>query len=310
MKSKRVFVAGHNGMVGSAIVRSLQSKGFENIITRSRAELDLCDTNKVFRFFESERPDIVYIAAAKVGGIKGNSDYPVEFLLQNLKIQNNLIEASYYNYVEKLLFLGSSCIYPKMAPQPIKEESLLTSSLEPTNESYALAKICGIKLCDNYNRQYGQNFLSAMPCNLYGINDNYHPENAHVIPMLLRRFYEAKLKDDKHVTVWGDGTPLREFLYADDLADACTFLMEHYNASDINGLINVGSGIELSIEELSITIKNVVGFKGEIVFDATKPNGTPRKILDNSKLHALGWSIKTPFEKGLRLAYEDFLKRK
>ncbi len=302
----KVFVAGHRGLVGSALVRRLTACGYQNIITAGRSELDLLNHSGVNEFFRSIRPDVVYLAAAKVGGIYANSTYPADFILDNLKIQNNVIEAAWRQGVQKLLFLGSSCIYPKMAPQPIKEEYLLTSSLEPTNEPYAIAKIAGIKLCNALNRQYGTNFISVMPTNLYGPNDNYHPENAHVIPMLLRRFHEATVKGQPSVTVWGTGTPRREFMYADDMAEACIFLMENFSAHDIGELINIGTSEDCTIRELAESIKKVVGFNGVIEFDTTKPDGTPRKLMDVSRLHRLGWRHKTSLQEGLVKTYEDF----
>ena len=305
--NKKIFIAGHKGLVGSALIRQLQKKGYKNFVLKTREELDLMQTEKVFKFFEEEKPDWVFLAAAKVGGIYANNTYPVDFLLDNLKIQNNIIEAAYKNNVEKLLFLGSSCIYPKLAPQPIKEEYLLTSALEPTNEPYALAKITGIKLCSAFNKQYGTNYISAMPCNLYGINDNYHTENAHVIPMLLRRFHEAKEKNLQKVTVWGTGTPMREFMCSDDLAEACVYLMENKNAEEIGEFINIGTGTDVTIRELAELIKETVGFEGELEFDTTKPDGTPKKLLDVSRLNALGWHTKISFKQGLKLSYEDFL---
>ncbi|HBG49421.1 MAG TPA: GDP-fucose synthetase [Cyanobacteria bacterium UBA9971] len=304
---KKIFIAGHKGLVGSALVRQLQKKGYKNFILKTREELDLMNSEQVFRFFEEEKPDWVFLAAAKVGGIYANNTYPVDFLLDNLKIQNNIIEASYKNNVEKLLFLGSSCIYPKLAPQPLKEEYLLTSALEPTNEPYALAKITGIKLCSAFNKQYGTNYISAMPCNLYGINDNYHAENAHVIPMLLRRFHEAKEKNLEKVTVWGTGTPMREFMCSDDLAEACVYLMENKNAKEIGEFINIGAGIDVTIRELAELIKETVGFEGKLEFDTTKPDGTPKKLLDVSRLNALGWKSKISLKEGLKISYEDFL---
>jgi len=305
--NKKIFIAGYKGLVGSALVRELQKKGYKNFILKTREELDLMNSEQVFRFFEEEKPDWVFLAAAKVGGIYANNTYPVDFLLDNLKIQNNIIEASYKNNVEKLLFLGSSCIYPKLAPQPLKEEYLLTSALEPTNEPYALAKITGIKLCSAFNKQYGTNYISAMPCNLYGINDNYHAENAHVIPMLLRRFHEAKEKNLEKVTVWGTGTPMREFMCSDDLAEACVYLMENKNAKEIGEFINIGAGIDVTIRELAELIKETVGFEGKLEFDTTKPDGTPKKLLDVSRLNALGWKSKISLKEGLKISYEDFL---
>ena len=304
---KKIFIAGHKGLVGSALVRQLQKKGYKNLILKTREELDLMDTEKVFRFFEEEKPDWIFLAAAKVGGIYANNTYPVDFLLDNLKIQNNIIEAAYKNNAKKLLFLGSSCIYPKLAPQPLKEEYLLTSALESTNEPYALAKITGIKLCGAFNRQYGTNYISVMPCNLYGINDNYHEENAHVIPMLLRRFHEAKEKNLEKVTVWGTGTPMREFMCSDDLAEACVYLMENKNADEIGEFINIGTGTDVTIRELAELIKETVGYEGKLEFDTTKPDGTPKKLLDVSRLNALGWKAKISLKEGLKLSYEDFL---
>lgn len=304
---KKVFIAGHKGLVGSAIYRQLEKEGFLNIITRDRANLDLQDNKAVFDFFEKEKPDWVFLAAAKVGGIYANNTYPADFLLENLKIQNNIIEASYKNNVEKLLFLGSTCIYPKMAPQPIKEEYLLTSELEPTNEAYAIAKIAGIKLCHSMNRQFGTNYMCVMPSNLYGVNDNYHPENAHVMPMLLRRFHEAKEAGLDSVTIWGTGTPRREFLYSDDLAQACVYLMKNYSASELGELVNIGAGFDITIMELAEQIKKTVGFEGEILLDKTKPDGTPRKLIDVSKINKLGWQAKTSLGDGLKVVYQDFL---
>ena len=302
----KVFVAGHRGLVGSALVRHLTARGYHNMITVSHEEMDLLNHAAVDDFFRSKRPQIVYLAAAKVGGIYANNTYPADFILDNLKIQNNVIEAAWHQGTQKLLFLGSSCIYPKMAPQPIKEEYLLTSSLEPTNEPYAIAKIAGIKLCGALNRQYGTNFISVMPTNLYGPNDNYHPENAHVIPMLLRRFHEATVKGQPSVTVWGTGTPRREFMYADDMAEACIYLMENFSAHDIGELINIGTGEDCTIRELAELIKKVVEFNGEIEFDTSKPDGTPRKLMDVSRLHRLGWQHKTSLQEGLVKTYEDF----
>ncbi|HYA85558.1 MAG TPA: GDP-L-fucose synthase [Nitrospirota bacterium] len=303
----KTFVAGHTGLVGSAIFRRLTSGHYRNIIVRTHKELDLLNAVAVDSFFQSVRPDIVYLAAARVGGIYANNTYPVEFLLDNLKIQNNVLEAAWRHGVQKLLFLGSSCIYPKLAPQPLKEEYLLTSPLEPTNEPYAIAKIAGIKLCGAMNRQYNTNFISVMPTNLYGPNDNYHPENAHVIPMLLRRFHEAKCAQQEAVTVWGTGTPRREFMYVDDMADACVFLMENVAAQDIGELINIGTGEDCTIRELAEFIKSTVSFRGHIVLDPTKPDGTPHKLLDVSRLHKLGWKHKTSLEEGLKKTYDDFL---
>jgi len=305
--NKKIFIAGHKGLVGSALEKQLQKKGYKNFILKTKEELDLINTEQVFKFFEEEKPEWVFLAAAKVGGIYANNTYPVDFLLDNLKIQNNIIEAAYKNKTEKLLFLGSSCIYPKLAPQPLKEEYLMTSVLESTNEPYALAKITGIKLCNSFNKQYGTNYISVMPCNLYGANDNYHAENAHVIPMLLRRFHEAKEKNLKKVTVWGTGTPMREFMRSDDLAEACVYLMENKNANEIGEFINIGTGSDVTIRELAELIKETVGFKGELEFDTTKPDGTPKKLLDVSRLNALGWRAKISLKEGLKLSYQDFL---
>jgi GDP-L-fucose synthase len=300
-KSSKIYVAGHNGMVGSAIVRRLKKDGFENILTRSSRELDLRRQDEVEQFFYRERPDYVFLAAAKVGGILANNTYRGEFLYDNLMIEANVIEASRKYGVKKLLFLGSSCIYPKLAPQPLKEEYLLTGPLEPTNEPYAIAKIAGIKLCDAYRSQYGCNFISVMPTNLYGPNDNYDLKTSHVLPALLRKFHEAKIKGEKEVVMWGTGSPLREFLHVDDLADACLFLMENY---DEPGLVNIGTGKDISIKDLALLIKKIVGFEGEIVHDLSKPDGTPRKLLDVSKLNKLGWKAKIGLEEGIRRVYE------
>ena len=302
-KSSKIYVAGHNGMVGSAIVRRLKKDGFENILTRSSRELDLRRQDEVEQFFYRERPDYVFLAAAKVGGILANNTYRGEFLYDNLMIEANVIEASRKYGVKKLLFLGSSCIYPKLAPQPLKEEYLLTGPLEPTNEPYAIAKIAGIKLCDAYRSQYGCNFISVMPTNLYGPNDNYDLKTSHVLPALLRKFHEAKIKGEKEVVMWGTGSPLREFLHVDDLADACLFLMQKY---DEPGLVNIGTGKDISIKDLALLIKNIVGFEGEIVHDLSKPDGTPRKLLDVSKLNKLGWKAKIGLEEGIRRVYEDY----
>lgn len=293
-------------MVGSAIKRKIEKEGFENIITRSSKELDLRDQDAVNDFFFKEHPQYVFLAAAKVGGIQANNTFRAEFLYDNLMIESNIIHAAYKNGVKKLLFLGSSCIYPKFAPQPLKEDALLTGLLEHTNEPYAIAKITGIKLCDAYRSQYGCNFISAMPCNLYGPNDNYDLNNSHVIPALLRKFHEAKIGNAAAVTVWGSGRPMREFLYVDDLADAACFLMQHYNEA---GHINVGTGSDLTIKELAELIKKITGFEGSVQFDSTKPDGTPRKVLDTTKLSLLGWKANTPLEKGLKLALEDFVSR-
>lgn len=305
-KNAKIYVAGHRGMVGSAILRKLQAEGYPNLLVRSSQELDLRNQQAVADFFASEKPDYVFLAAAKVGGIVANNTYRADFLYENLAIQNNAIHQAYLHGVKKLLFLGSSCIYPKLAPQPLKEEYLLTGLLEPTNEPYAIAKIAGIKLCDAYRDQYGCNFISVMPTNLYGYNDNYHPENSHVLPALIRKFHEAKTSGATIVTVWGTGSPLREFLFADDLADACYFLMQEYNEA---GLVNIGTGHDLSIKELALLVKEVVDFTGDLVFDTSKPDGTPRKLMDVTKLHSLGWQHRIELKEGLALAYQDFLKK-
>lgn len=302
--SGKVYVAGHKGMVGSAITRCLTEKGYENLVTASSQELDLRDSIAVNEFFNMHRPDYVFLAAAKVGGILANNTYPAQFLYDNLMIEANVIHAAHTHGVKKLLFLGSSCIYPKFAPQPITEDSLLTGLLEPTNEAYAIAKIAGIKLCQAYHKQYGSRFISAMPTNMYGYGDNYHPQNSHVLPALLRRFHEAKVENKPEVTIWGSGKPLREFMFSDDLAEACVFLMETYEDPQ---LVNVGTGEEVSILELAHLIKDVVGYEGKITFDATKPDGTPRKLMDSSRLHALGFRHKTSLKKGLEITYQDFL---
>jgi len=306
-KNSKIFVAGHRGMVGSAIYRKLQKEGYQNLITRTSKELDLRDQQAVATFFNEEKPDYVFLAAAKVGGIVANNTYRADFLYENLAIQNNVIHQSYVNEVKKLMFLGSSCIYPKLAPQPLKEEYLLTGLLEPTNEPYAIAKIAGIKMCDAYRDQYGCNFVSVMPTNLYGYNDNYHPQNSHVLPALIRKFDEAKENGNKEVVIWGTGSPMREFLFADDLADACYFLMENYSEPN---LINIGTGEDLTIRDLALAIKETVGFEGELVFDTSKPDGTPRKLMDVSKLHNLGWKHKIVLKEGLELAYQDYLSKK
>lgn len=292
-------------MVGSAITRKLQQEGFTNLLTRTSAELDLRNQQAVVDFFAAEKPNYVFLAAAKVGGIVANSTYKADFLYENLQIQNNVIHNSYVNGVKKLMFLGSSCIYPKLAPQPLKEEYLLTGLLEESNEPYAIAKIAGIKLCDAYREQYGCNFISVMPTNLYGYNDNYHPQNSHVLPALIRKFHEAKLSGSPNVSIWGTGTPLREFLFADDLADACFFLMQNYNEAK---LINIGTGKDMTIKELAILIKDSIGFTGDLIFDTNKPDGTPRKLMDVSKLHSLGWKHHVELPEGIKLAYQDFLR--
>ncbi|WP_316830473.1 GDP-L-fucose synthase [Pedobacter aquatilis] len=305
-KNAKIYVAGHRGMVGSAIYHKLQKEGYSNLITRTSSELDLRNQQAVTDFFAAEKPDYVFLAAAKVGGIIANNTYRADFLYENLAIQNNVIHNAYLNGVKKLMFLGSSCIYPKMAPQPLKEDYLLTGTLEETNEPYAIAKIAGIKMCDAYRDQYGCNFISVMPTNLYGYNDNYHPQNSHVLPALIRKVHEAKINAEQQVTVWGSGAPMREFLFADDLADACYFLMENYNEPN---LINIGVGHDLTIKDLALLIKDVLGFEGELVFDASKPDGTPRKLMDVTKLHNLGWKHKIELREGIALAYEDFLSR-
>ncbi|MCX7655151.1 MAG: GDP-L-fucose synthase [Treponemataceae bacterium] len=312
-KTAKIFVAGHRGLVGSAILRQLQRRGYTTIITRTHAELDLTDQRAVYQFFETERPEYVFLAAAKVGGIGANSTYPAEFIYINLAIALNVVDASYRFGVRKLLNLGSSCIYPKYAPQPMREEHLLTGPLEPTNEPYAIAKIAAIKLCASYNRQYGTNFISLMPTNLYGPNDNYHPFNSHVLPALIRKFHEAKIQGIDEVVLWGDGSPYREFLYSDDLADAAIYLMAHYDASEIGEFINVGSSQEVTIRELAELIQNIVyedspGRHCRIVWDTSKPNGTPRKLLDSSRLTTLGWKPKVSLPEGIRWAYKDFVE--
>ena len=304
-KSDKIFIAGHRGLVGSALVRRLKVEGFENLLTRDRAELDLRDDRAVARFFAEEKPAITVLAAAKVGGIKANNDLPVEFLVENLQVQNNVIRAAYDSEVRKLLFLGSSCIYPKHAPQPIPESALLSGPLEPTNEAYAIAKIAGIKLCQAYAQEYGANFISAMPTNLYGPNDNFDLETSHVLPALLRKAHTAKEEGRRELVVWGSGRPRREFLHVDDLAAACLFLLESYDSPEI---INVGCGEDISIRELAELICDVVGFKGELAWDTTKPDGTPRKLLDVSKIHALGWQHRIGFRDGIARTYEWFLK--
>lgn len=301
----KIFVAGHRGMVGSAIVRKLRAEGFTSILTRTRTELDLTDRAAVRRFFDAERPEIVIDAAAKVGGIKANNDFPVEFLRENLDIQNNIISAAADFGVQKLLFLGSSCIYPKFAPQPIPESALLTGPLEPTNEAYALAKICGIRLCQAYARQYGKNFISAMPTNLYGPFDNFDLHSSHVLPALIRKVHEAKINGSPAVEVWGTGTPRREFLHVDDLADACLFLLRNYNDPEI---VNVGCGEDLSIRELAELICEIIGFSGDLVFDPSKPDGTPRKLLDMSRMFSFGWRPKIPLREGIADTYRWFLE--
>jgi len=303
--NSKIFVAGHRGMVGSAIVRKLQEAGYNNIIVRTSKDLDLRSQQAINDFFSREAPDYVFLAAAKVGGIMANNTYRADFLYDNLIIEANVIHASYINKVKKLLFLGSSCIYPKLAAQPLKEEYLLTGLLEPTNEPYAIAKISGIKLCEAYRDQYGCNFISAMPTNLYGQGDNYHLQNSHVIPAMIRKFHEAKVEKAPFVTLWGTGSPLREFMYVDDLANGCLFLMQHYNAKLF---VNIGTGEEVAIKDLASLIKEVIGFGGEIKYDETKPDGTPRKLMDSTRLHEMGWKHRTTLKEGLALAYQYFLQ--
>ena len=310
----RIFVAGHRGLVGSAIIRVLQNQGHTNIVTRSRAELELTDQAQVRSFFRTEQIDQVYLAAAKVGGIHANNTYPAEFIYDNMMVQANVIHAAWRHGVQKLLFLGSSCIYPRLAEQPIREEYLMSGSLEPTNEPYAMAKIAGIKLCESYNRQYGTDYRSVMPTNLYGPGDNYHPENSHVIPALIRRFHEAKAKDAPEVVIWGSGRPMREFLYVDDMAAASVFVMQlegvtyRDHTDPMLSHINIGTGEDTAISDLAMLIGKTVGYGGRIVFDTTKPDGPPRKLLNVSTLKSLGWSASMPLDKGLRLAYQAFLK--
>ena len=318
--SSRIYIAGHRGLVGSAIVRRLQAAGNNNLLLRTHAELDLTDERATRAFFEAERPEYVFLAAAKVGGIVANNEYPAEFIRDNLAIQTNLIHAAYLSGVQRLLFLGSSCIYPKLAPQPMKESALLTGPLEPTNRPYALAKIAGVEMCWSYNRQYGTHYLAAMPTNLYGPGDNYHPTNSHVIPALIRKFHEAKLSGASTVTVWGTGTPRREFLYSDDMADACVYLMnlsdDRYNAllgsdESVTGrfeppLVNIGVGEDVTIAELAASVARVVGYGGSIVYDSSKPDGTPRKLMDVGLLRSAGWVASTPLDAGLAVAYAEF----
>jgi len=301
--NSKIYIAGHRGMVGSAIMRNLQSKGFKNIITRTSKELDLRNSQAVSDFFNTEKPEYVFLAAAKVGGIQANNIYRADFIYENLMIQNNVIHNSYLNNVKKLMFLGSSCIYPKMAPQPLKEEYLLTGLLEETNEPYAIAKIAGIKMCESYKRQYGCNFISVMPTNMYGPNDNYNLNNSHVLPALIRKFHDAKENNLPSVEMWGTGTPMREFLHADDLGDACVFLMNTYDGEQF---VNIGSGTDLTIKDLALLIREIVGYKGEIVHDLSKPDGTPRKLMDVSYLHSLGWKHKIELPEGIKQVYDDF----
>lgn len=303
-KSAKIYVAGHRGMVGSAIIKNLEKQGYTNIIKRTSKELDLRRQADVEKFMSEEKPEYVFLAAAKVGGILANSKHPADFLYENMILEMNVIKAAYDNNIKKLMFLGSSCIYPRLAPQPMPESCLLTSSLEETNEAYALAKISGLKYCEYLNKQYGTDYISVMPTNLYGPNDNYHPEHSHVLPALIRRFHEAKINNLPEVVIWGTGKPLREFLYVDDLADACVYLMNNYSG---NETVNLGTGKEISIRELAETVKAVTGYAGSLVFDPTKPDGTPRKLLDVTKLNKLGWHYITELEEGIKLAYEDFL---
>lgn len=305
-KSDKIYIAGHRGMVGSAISRKLEKEGFENIVTRSSKELDLRNQQAVSDFFEEETPDYVFLAAARVGGIIANNTYRAEFIYDNLMIEANIIHAAWKQSTKKLMFLGSSCIYPKLAPQPLKEDYLLSGYLEETNRPYAIAKITGIELCDAYRAQYGCNFISAMPTNLYGPNDNYHPQNSHVLPALLRKFITAKVEEKPYVEIWGSGTPKREFLHVDDLADACYFLMQHYSEP---GLINVGVGNDISIKDLAVLVKEIVGYTGKIKMDTSKPDGTPRKLMDVSKLNNFGWRAKINLEQGIKMVYEDIMEK-
>ncbi|TGL10780.1 GDP-L-fucose synthase family protein [Leptospira meyeri] len=311
-KDAKIYIAGHRGLVGSALVKVLREAGFTNVIGKSHSELDLANQDAVIDYFETERPEYIFLAAAKVGGIHANNTYPAEFIFSNLQIQNNIIDAAYRYGAKKMCFLGSSCIYPKFAKQPMDEGQLLDGKLEPTNEPYSIAKIAGIVMCQSYNRQYGTNFISVMPTNLYGPGDNYHPENSHVLPALIRRIHEAKVQNSPEVVIWGTGKPLREFLYSEDMARACLFLMENYDvSSDPKGgeHVNIGSGIEVSIRELAETIQEVIGYTGKLNFDLTKPDGTPRKLLDVSKLHRMGWKHEIELKEGIKRAYEDFVKQ-
>ncbi|MEI6311543.1 MAG: GDP-L-fucose synthase [Bacteroidota bacterium] len=303
-KQAKIYIAGHNGMVGSAIHRKLLADGYTQFVMRSSQELDLKNQAAVFEFFAKEKPEYVFLAAAKVGGIVANNTFRAEFIYDNISMQNNIIHAAYINHVKKLMFLGSSCIYPKLAPQPMCEDALLTGLLEPTNEPYAIAKISGIKMCEAYRDQYACNFISVMPTNLYGTNDNYNLQDSHVLPALIRKFHEAKINGNPSVEIWGTGSPKREFLHADDLADACVFLMNNYNDKPF---INIGSGEDISIKDVALLIKDIVGYTGNLVFDSTKPDGTPRKLMDVTRLHKLGWMHKIKLEEGLKLAYQDFL---
>ena len=315
-KESKIYVAGHRGLVGSAIMRQLDAMGYSNVLTRTHSELDLVNQAQVQAFFEKEKPEYVFLAAARVGGIHANNTYPAEFIYQNMMIEANIVDAAYRNGVEKLLFLGSSCIYPRAVAQPMREDALLTDILEPTNEPYALAKIAGIKLCESYNRQYGTDYRSVMPTNLYGEGDNFHPENSHVIPAVMRRFHEAKERGDTEVVVWGSGKPMREFLHVDDMASACLYVMnldkETYevNTQPMLSHINVGTGVDCTIREMAETIKKVIGFEGELVFDSSKPDGSMRKLMDVSRLGAMGWKASIPFEEGLAATYEWYLETK
>mgnify|MGYP001970236636 CR=1 FL=1 len=315
-QDSKIYVAGHKGLVGSAIVRQLKAMGFTNTITRSRDELDLINQTEVKNFFDLESPDFVILAAAKVGGIHANNEYPAEFMYQNLMIQANVINSAYEKNVSRLLFLGSTCIYPRAVKMPMREDALLTGVLEPTNEPYAVAKIAGIKLCESYNRQYGADFRSVMPTNLYGVNDNFHPKNSHVIPSLMRRFHEAKIANDQQVVVWGTGTPMREFLYVDDMADACLFVLglERAKYDSITKAmlshINVGTGTDITIREIAETMKEIVGFEGELIFDSSKPDGAPRKLIDVTRLSKMGWKYKVGLKDGLTKTYDWYLKNK
>jgi GDP-L-fucose synthase len=304
-KDSKIYIAGHCGMVGSAIARHLEAKGFTNLVFRTSKELDLRNQEAVFDFFEAEKPEYVFLAAAKVGGIVANNTYRADFIYENLSIQNNVIHNAYKHQVKKLMFLGSSCIYPKLAPQPLKEEYLLTGLLEPTNEPYAIAKIAGIKMCEAYRSQYGCDFISVMPTNLYGPNDNYDLQKSHVLPAMIRKFHEAKINQTETVTLWGSSSPMREFLYADDLAEACIFLMQTYSEA---GFVNIGTGTDVTIKTLAELVQKAVGFKGEILWDASKPDGTPRKLMDVSKLNALGWKHSIELTEGIGMAYQDFMK--
>ena len=305
-KGSKIYIAGHRGMVGSAIFRKLEMEGYSNLLLRTSSELDLRNQQAVTDFFAVEKPDYVFLAAAKVGGILANNKYKADFLYENLAIQMNVIHQAYLNGVKKLMFLGSSCIYPKLAPQPLKEEYLLTGLHEPTNEPFAIAKIAGIKMCEAYREQYGCNFISVMPTNLYGYNDNYHPQNSHVLPALIRKFHEAKVNSRSEVIILGSGSPKREFLFSDDLANACFFLMQNYDEA---GFINVGTGRDITIKELALLIQKVVGFEGQLVFDTSKPDGTPRKLMDVSKLHNKGWNHQVELEQGIKVVYEDFINK-